>query len=102
MIKTVTVVRRGIGNNRDFVTVLAHDGNSGSSGAAVFVCLLHVMERIDDLILASARISFNTQKNEEVLNIFNLVDEVRSKRKREDLYYDQLKSEKILCYLVAY
>ena len=81
MSKAITFVRREMDTSKDTINMLVHDDNGGVSQAAIFVALLSVFEEIDEASLTPG--SANTirvKQEDQTLDIFGVVDNLRSKR----------------------
>ena len=50
MLTTITQARKDIGNTRKTMTLLVHDEKGGIGGAAAFIALLQLLEKIDDAV----------------------------------------------------
>ena len=86
LLTAITLIRKEIGTNRDSVNIVLQDDYSGSSGAAVFLALLEMLESIDDAI-TKPNIEPNRIKGE--INVFNVVSELRKKRAKMIMNYEQ-------------
>ena len=94
LLTAITLIRKEIGTNRDSVNMVLQDDFSGSSGAAVFLALLEMLESIDDAITKPS-IEPNRIKGE--INVFNVVSELRKKRAKMIMNYEQYQLYLLQC-----
>ena len=86
LLVSLSLFRKEIGNNRENVNLVLQDEFSGSSGAAVFIALLELLEKIDDCY-----IDCNTQHGvfKGEISIFELVRDLRNKRAKMIHSYEE-------------
>ena len=80
VLTAITHLRREMGTTRDSITLLVYDDLGGISGAAVLVSLMHLLEEIDDALLASKSEVGKSASDSMTINIFETVDNLRCKR----------------------
>ena len=79
ILTTIAVVRKEVGKGQEYVTILAHDDQGGISGAAVFVTLYDLLQIVDTAILTK-KVNTDQSKDDQTLNIYDFVRELRKKR----------------------
>ena len=79
MLTAITQIRNEIGVKQDMMTMLVHDEEGGASGASAFVCLWHLLEKVDNGMFAR---NYDSGKSKEgdIYIIYEIVDNLRSKR----------------------
>ena len=66
---------------KDSLRIMTHDSHGGISGAAVFMVLYDLLQRVDDAFTSNNQIKKSMSKDDsEKINVFNAVNELRKDR----------------------
>ena len=80
MLTMLTQSRKEIGNNKEMTTILVHDHQGGSGGAAILAALLYLLEEVDHAVTAAKSHVGKLEDEDFTINIFDTVNNSRSKR----------------------
>ena len=80
MLTTITQARKDIGNTRETMTLLVQDEQGGVGGAAVFIALIQLLEKIDDAVIAAKSHVGKFEEDDFTINVFETIQDLRCKR----------------------
>jgi hypothetical protein len=76
---TISKIRKDIDVKRNSLLMVVHDDNGGTSGAAVFLTLLGLLEQVDEA-MSSIDSQNDNAKESPIIDIFRAVNIMRRKR----------------------
>ena len=80
MLTTITQARKDIGNSHKTITLLVHDEKGGIGGAAAFIALLQLLEKIDDAVTVAKSHVGKLEEDDFMINVFETIHDLRCKR----------------------
>ena len=80
MLTTITQARKDIGNTHKTMTLLVHDEKGAIGGAAAFIVLLQLLEKIDDAVTVAKSHVGRLEEDDFMINVFETIHDLRCKR----------------------